>query len=63
MDLDDGPGSNDEGRVTYDMEWITKLPGGAMHTGRIDPSLKDDDSAFVVDFTRRAMKVRLDVFQ
>jgi hypothetical protein len=51
---------NDEGAG---MEWTTTLPSGATYAGRIDESFKDDDVAFVLDFTRLAMKARLGYFQ
>ncbi|MFN0159169.1 MAG: hypothetical protein ACKVRP_14000 [Bacteroidota bacterium] len=44
------------------MEWITKLPSGAMFAGRIDDSFKTDDAAFVMEFMRVAMKARLGSF-
>lgn len=44
------------------MEWTTTLPSGAMYSGSIDDSFKDDDVAFVMDFTRLAMKARLGYF-
>lgn len=34
-----------------------------MFAGRIDDSFNDDDIAFVVDFTRQAMKARVAYFQ
>lgn len=44
------------------MEWTTKLPSGAIYSGRIDDSFKEDDVTFVMDFTRLAMKARLGYF-
>jgi hypothetical protein len=45
------------------MEWTTKLPSGATYSGRIDESFRDEDIAFLLDFTRLAMKARLGFFQ
>ena len=45
------------------MEWTTKLPSGALYSGSIEPTYKDDDVAFVLDFTKLAMKARLMFFE